>query len=197
MARSEGRLNQYSSRGIGIPVGGAIGGGDDFAQRIGKPYAPKPFRSLGGFEGSADSTFSYKLGRHQVDDREDAGETFNFDDIASRKIAGPRKLSNNVKLKNLGKPNLIDFEPFGAKAIASAAVQYETLLREFTEELLHPADDRDEDLDLDEFSGAGAIAGYTIPLGAGPARKKDFYKKMAKPYGGAYVKDPLKIKPRP
>lgn len=196
MSRAEGRLNQYSSRGVAVPVAGAIGGGDDAAQKIGRPYVPRPFRSMGGFEGSADSTFSYKLGRHHVDDREDAGDTFNFDSIASRKIAGPRKLSRNVKMKDLGKPSMVDFEPYGAKAIISAAVQYETLLREFTEELLG-ADVEFDELELDEFSGAGAIAGYTIPLGAGPARKKDFYKKMAKPYGGTYLKDPLKIKPRP
>jgi len=196
MSRAEGRSQQYSSRGIGIPVAGAIGGGDDFQQRIGTPYVPKPFRSMGGFEGSADSTFSYKLGRHQVDDREDAGETFNFDSIASDKIAGPRRLSKNVKLKNLGRPNLIDFEPYGAKAVATALVQYETLLREFVDDLLGYDVSTDED-ELDEFSGAGAIAGYTLPLGAGPERKKDFYKKLAKPYGGAYVKDPLKIKPKP
>lgn len=195
MSRAEGRLNQYSSRGRGIPVGGAIGGGDDFQQRIAQPYVPKPFRSQGGFEGSADSTFSYKLGRHQVDDSEEAGETFNFDNIASSKIAGPRKLSRNVKMKGLGKPEMKDFEQFGAKAISSAMMQFETLLNEYVDELLnHPADDDDE---LDEFSGAGAVAGYTIPLGAGPARKKDFYKKMAKPYGGTYMQDPLKIKPRP
>jgi len=194
MSRSEGASNQYSSRGVAVPVAGAIGGGDDFAQRIGKPYSPKPFRSMGGFEGSADSTFSYKLGRHHVDDREDAGDTFNFDDIASRKIAGPRKLSKNVKMKNLGQPNMVDFEQFGAKAISSAMMQFESALHEYVDELLNhmPEDD-----DLDEFSGAGNIAGYTIPLGAGPERKKDFYKKMAKPYGGSYVKDPLKIKPRP
>lgn len=197
MSRAEGRLNQYSSRGVAVPVAGAIGGGDDFAQRIGRPYAPKPFRSMGGFEGSADSTFSYKLGRHQVDDREDAGDTFNFDSIATRKLAGPRRLSKNVKLSNLGKPSLVDFEQFGAKAITSAAVQYENALNEYADALLAVDYDESDDLELDEFSGAGAIAGYTIPLGAGPTRKKDFYKKMAKPFDGSYLKDPTKIKPRP
>lgn len=197
MSRSEGRLNQYSSRGVAVPVAGAIGGGDDFAQRIGKPYVPKPFRSMGGFEGSADSTFSYKLGRHHVDDREDVGDTFNFDAIATRKLAGPRKLSRNVKMKGLGQPNMSDFEPYGAKAIISTAVQYENLLREFTDDLLRADFDVDDDLELDEFSGVGNVAGYMIPFGAGPARKKDFYKKMAKPYGGSYLNDPLKIKPRP
>ena len=196
MSRSEGRLNQYSSRGIGIPVAGAVGGGDGFAQRIAKPYVPKPFRSLGGFEGSADSTFSYKLARHQVNDREEAGLTFNFDSIADEKIAGPRKLSKNVKLGDLKKPKMKDFEQFGAKAIASVSMQYEQALLEYTETLLSRTE-YDEDEELDEFSGAGAIAGYTIPLGSGPARKKDFYKKMAKPYGGTYVQSLDKIKPRP
>lgn len=196
MSRSEGQRNQYSSRGIGIPVAGAIGGGDDFAQRIGTPYVPKPFRSQGGFEGSADSTFSYKLARHQVNDREEAGLTFNFDSIADEKIAGPRKLSNNVKLRNLKKPEMKDFEQFGAKAIATASMQFEQALLEYTEALLSRAED-DEDEELDEFSGAGAIAGYTIPLGSGPVRGKDFYKKMAKPYGGSYMQSLDKIKPRP
>ena len=197
MSRAEGRLNQYSSRGRGIPVGGAIGGGDDFQQRIAQPYVPKPFRSQGGFEGSADSTFSYKLGRHQVDDSEDAGDTFNFNSISSEKIAGPpRRLSKNVKLPNIKGQKIADFEDFGAKAISSASMQFESLLYEYTEMLLN-SHEEDDEAELDEFSGAGAVAGYTIPLGAGPARKKDFYKKMAKPYGGTYMQDPLKIKPRP
>ena len=197
MSRAEGRLNQYSSRGRGIPVGGAIGGGDDFQQRIAQPYVPKPFRSQGGFEGSADSTFSYKLGRHQVDDSEDAGDTFNFNSISSEKIAGPpRRLSKNVKLPNIKSQKIADFEDFGAKAIATASMQFESLLYEYTEMLLN-SHEEDDEAELDEFRGAGAVAGYTIPLGAGPARKKDFYKKMAKPYGGTYMQDPLKIKPRP
>jgi hypothetical protein len=195
MAKAEGERNQYSSRGIGIPVAGAIGGGDDAAQRIGKPYLPKPFRSQGGFEGSADSTYSYKLGRHQVDDREDAGDTFNFDSITSRKIAGPRRLSRNVKMKGLNQANLKDFEEFGAKAISSVSMQFEQRLNEYVDMLLGL--DQDDEEELEEFSGAGAIAGYTLPLGAGLSRKKDFYKKMAKPYGGTYLKDPLKIKPKP
>jgi hypothetical protein len=89
-----------------------------------------------------------------------------------------------------------DFEQFGAKAISTASMQFEQALLEYTEALLSRAA-HDEDDDLDEFSGAGAIAGYTIPLGAGPARKKDFYKKMAKPYGGTYMQSLDKIKPRP
>jgi hypothetical protein len=149
---------------------------------------------MGGFEGSADSTFSYKLARHHVEDREDVGDTINFDSIATDKLAGPRRLSKNVKLKNLGKPSLVDFDQFGAKAITTAAMQYESLIREFVENLIK---DDPEDPDLEEFSTSASIAGYTIPLGAGPARKKDFYKKMAKPFGGSYLQDPTKIKPRP
>jgi hypothetical protein len=126
----------------------------------------------------------------------EAGLTFNFDSIADEKIAGPRRLSKNVKLRNLKKPDMQDFEQFGAKAIASVSMQYEQALLEYTETLLSRTE-YDEDEELDEFSGAGAVAGYTIPLGAGPARKKDFYKKMAKPIGGSYMQDPAKIKPRP
>jgi hypothetical protein len=127
---------------------------------------------------------------------EDAGDTFNFDSITTRKLAGPRKLSKNVKLHNLGKPSLVDFDQFGAKAIISTAVQYESALNEYADALLAIDYDESDDLELDEFSG-GAIAGYTIPLGAGPARKKNFYKQMAKPFGGSYLKDPTKIKPKP
>jgi hypothetical protein len=105
-------------------------------------------------------------------------------------------LSKNIKLQNVSGQKVADFEDFGAKAIMSASMQFEMTLREYTDELLN-AYEEDEDPDLDEFSGAGAVAGYTIPLGAGPARKKDFYKKMAKPTGGSYMQDPAKIKPRP
>jgi len=196
MSRSEGARNQYSSRGIGIPVGGAIGGGDDFAQRIGKPYVPKPFRSQGGFEGSADSTYSYKLGRHNVDD--DTGHTdFNIDSLATRKIAGPRKLPRGFKLDKQPYGKLQDFEELGDKAITSAAMQFESKINDYVSSVLAEVPDDDEDeAYANEFSGVGAIAGYTGPLGA-PARQKDFYKRMAKPYGGTYLVDPKKIKARP
>lgn len=135
MSRSEGRLNQYSSRGIGIPVGGAIGGGDDAQQRLGRPYVPKPFRSQGGFEGSADSNYSYKLGRHNVDD--EGAPTFNLDNIASRKIAGPRALPRGFKMKKTPYNKMVDFEMVGDKAISSAAMQYEHNLNEFLDNLLN------------------------------------------------------------
>ena len=197
MAKAEGSLNQYSSRGIGIPVGGAIGGGDDFAQRIGKPYVPKPFRSSGGFEGSADSTFSYKLGQHNVDVPDDAGESFNFDDINSRKIAGPRKLPRGYKLPKNQYGKLADYEEMGGHAVMSAAMQYESKMNKYVSSVLDEVpDDEEDEAYANETSGAGAIAGYTGPLGA-PARQSDFYARMAKPYGGSYLQDPKKIKARP
>jgi SWI/SNF-related matrix-associated actin-dependent regulator 1 of chromatin subfamily A len=42
------------------------------------------------------STFSYKLARHQVNDREEAGLTFNFDSIADEKIAQTIELAENI-----------------------------------------------------------------------------------------------------
>ncbi len=196
MSRAEGSRNQYSSRGIGIPVGGAIGGGDDFAQRIGKPYQPKPFRSQGGFEGSADSTFSYKLGRHNVDDLEGTGDSFNVDSIVTRKIAGPRRLPRGFKMSKQSYGNLADFEELGDHAITSAAMQFESKLHDYVDAVLNEIPDDEEDEQANEFSGAGAIAGYITPLGT-PARSQDFYKRMAKPYGGTYLVDPKKIKARP
>lgn len=51
----------WSGRGIGIPVGGAIGGGDDYKQKIGKGKLPD-FRTGRPTQG-ADSTFSSYLAR--------------------------------------------------------------------------------------------------------------------------------------
>ena len=195
MSKAEGTSNQYSSRGIGIPVGGAIGGGDDFAQRIAKPYSPRPFRSQGGFEGSADSNFSMRLGRHNIEDIDPHEETFNFDNIQSDKIAGPRKLPRGFKLHKNAHYNLTnmkDFEELGDHAIASAALQFESNLRDFLD-ILEEEQPENDKLRADEFSGAGAIAGYTLPLGSGSSRTKDFYKKMVKAAGGSFVKDPTKL----
>ena len=197
MSKAEGTLNQYSSRGVAVPVGGAIGGGDDFAQRIGKPYVPRPFRSNGGFEGSADSTFSYKMGRHNVEDSEDVGQTINFDDIKTRKLAGPRRLPRGFKMPKGNYGKIADFEGMGDHAVMSAAMQYESKINRYVSSVLDEVpDDEEDEAYANEMSGAGAIAGYTGPLGA-PARQKDFYARMAKPYGGSYVQDPKKIKARP
>lgn len=49
----------------------------------------------------------------------------------------------------------------------------------------------------DEFSGVGAVAGYTGPL-AGPKDPKKFYNTMAKVAGSEYLVDPAKtLKPKP
>ena len=51
----------WSGRGIGIPVGGAMGGGDDYKQKIGRGKLPD-FRTGRPTQG-ADSTFSSYLAR--------------------------------------------------------------------------------------------------------------------------------------
>lgn len=55
--------------------------------------------------------------------------------------------------------------------------------------------------DLEEFSGVGAIAGYVEPLhgpGGSAQNRRQFYDRMAKPYGAKYLRDPLKTaKARP
>jgi len=197
MSKAEGALNQYSSRATGIPVAGAVGGGDDFAQRIAKPFSPKPFRSQGGFESSADSNFSMRLGRHNIEDIDPHEATFNLDDIQSDKITGPRKLPRGFKLKkntNYNLTSMKDYEEMGDHAIASSALQFESNLHDFLEIL---DEDPDENmLRADEFSGAGAVAGYTVPLGS-QSRPKDFYKKMAKAVGGSFVKGSTKLNKSP
>ncbi len=51
-------------------------------------------------------------------------------------------------------------------------------------------DEEDEDDDLDEFSGAGAVAGFTLPLGASnhPSTLKSRGDFTAKMYGGERVR---------
>ena len=51
-------------------------------------------------------------------------------------------------------------------------------------------DDDEEDDDLDEFSGAGAVAGFTLPLGASnhPSTLKSRGDFTAKMYGGERVR---------
>lgn len=178
----EPKSGWYSGRTTGVPVAGAIGGGDDFAQRIAKPYIPgRP--SQGGMSTSADTTFSITMGSTVPDPQEDGMDGFNIDDLATRKLAGPRKLPRWLKLNKK---------------------QY------FQRPLSEMLDSDDDDVisnhealeaDLEELSGAGAVAGYVEPLhgpgGPGQTRKQ-FYDRMAKPYGAKYLQDPLKTaKARP
>ena len=178
----ESKSGWYSGRTTGVPVAGAIGGGDDFAQRIAKPYIPgRP--SQGGMSTSADTTFSISMGNAVADSSEDGLDTFNIDDLKTSKLPGPRKLPRWLKLNKK---------------------QY------FQRPLSEMLDNDDEDMitgheeleaDLEEFSGVGAITGYVEPLhgpgGPGQSRKQ-FYDRMAKPYGAKYLRDPLKTaKARP
>tara|TARA_R110002020_G_scaffold37124_19_gene112068 strand:+ start:525 stop:1949 length:1425 start_codon:yes stop_codon:yes gene_type:complete len=53
----------WSGRGIGIPVAGAIGGGDDAQQKIGRPKRPYYQGDAGSPNMAADATFSSYLSR--------------------------------------------------------------------------------------------------------------------------------------
>ena len=53
----------WSGRGIGIPVAGAIGGGDDYKQKIGRGKIPYYHGNAGTPSQGADSTFSSYLAR--------------------------------------------------------------------------------------------------------------------------------------
>lgn len=172
----ESKSGWYSGRTTGVPVAGAIGGGDDFAQRIAKPYVPgRP--SQGGMSTSADTTFSISMGRAVPDPQEDGLDGFNLDDLKTSKLPGPRKLPRWLKLNKK---------------------QY--FQRPLSEMLSNDEDDMISDheeleADLEEFSGAGAVAGYVEPLHGpgGPAQsRRKFYDRMAKPYGAKYLQDPLK-----
>jgi len=132
---------------------------------------------------SADTTFSLSMGSTVPDPQEDGLDGFSIDDLATSKLAGPRKLPRWFKLNKQ---------------------QY------FQRPLSEMLDGDDDDVisnhealeaDLEEFSGVGAIAGYVEPLhgpgGPGQSRKQ-FYSRMAKPYGAKYLRDPLKTaKARP
>jgi hypothetical protein len=126
--------------------------------------------------------------------------SFNIEDL---KVERPEGHTNKIMLTNdvgveLKYPGIDDvfavFSDEGSEDIFKLVIS--SIKGIYNSEDYWETKDQSEE-ELEEFSGAGAIAGYTLPLGAGPSRKKDFYKKMAKPYGGTYLKDPLKIKPKP
>jgi len=65
-----------SGRGIGIPVLGAIGGGDGFQQKIGRPKRPYLSGDGGSPTQSADSNFSSRLSRVNKGREDDAEFAF-------------------------------------------------------------------------------------------------------------------------
>ena len=84
----EPKSGWYSGRTTGVPVAGAIGGGDDFAQRIAKPYIPgRP--SQGGMSTSADTTFSISMGNTVPDPQDDGLDGLNID-LSLIHISEPR-----------------------------------------------------------------------------------------------------------
>ena len=62
--KSSPEKGAWSGRATGIPVGGAIGGGDDYKQKIGRNKIPWTRTGFGGSPSqSADAGFSSFLGR--------------------------------------------------------------------------------------------------------------------------------------
>jgi hypothetical protein len=130
---------------------------------------------------SADTTFSLSLSNSVPEPEEDGLGDFNIDSINTSKLSGPRRLPRWFKLNK----------------------------KQYFQRSLNEVLDEDDDLeahekfeaDLEEFSGAGAVAGYVEPLhgpGGSSQTKRKFYDRMAKPYGAKYLQDPLKVaKARP
>jgi hypothetical protein len=183
----EPKSGWYSGRTTGVPVAGAIGGGDDFAQRIAKPYVPgKP--SQGGMSTSADTTFSLMMGQSVPDPEIDHMTDFNPEEIAPGKVLQrpvPRGLKMSKKYFHRKLSEVLE-------TLENDDLSWHEMFED---------DLRDEDDVVDEFSGVGAIAGYVEPL-HGPvgdkSDKKRFYDRMAKPYGAKYLVDPVKAtKARP
>lgn len=178
----ESKSGWYSGRTTGVPVAGAIGGGDDFAQRIAKPYVPgRP--SQGGMSTSADTTFSISMGRTVPDPEDDGLDGFSIDSLATSKLAGPRKLPRWFKLNK---------KQYFQRPLSEMLDSDDDSVLSDLEEL---------ESDLEEISGAGAVAGYVEPLhgpGGSDQTRRNFYNRMAKPYGAKYLTDPLKTaKARP
>ena len=178
----EPKSGWYSGRTTGIPVAGAIGGGDDFAQRIAKPYIPgRP--SQGGMSTSADTTFSISMGSTVPDPQEDGLVGLNIDNLNTSKLSGPRKLPRWFKLNK---------KQYFQRPLSEMLDSDDDAVMTDLEEL---------EADLEEFSGVGAIAGYVEPIhgpGGSATSRRQFYDRMAKPYGAKYLRDPLKTaKARP
>lgn len=178
----ESKSGWYSGRTTGVPVAGAIGGGDDFAQRIAKPYVPgRP--SQGGMSTSADTTFSISMGSTVPDPEHDGLDGLSIDSLTTSKLAGPRKLPRWFKLNK---------KQYFQRPLSEMLDSDDDAVMTDLEEL---------EADLEEFSGAGAVAGYVEPLhgpGGSAQTRRQFYNRMAKPYGAKYLTDPLKTaKARP
>jgi hypothetical protein len=158
----EPKSGWYSGRTTGVPVAGAIGGGDDFAQRIAKPYIPgRP--SQGGMSTSADTTFSISMGNTVPDPQDDGLDGLNIDSINTSKLAGPRRLPRWFKLKK----------------------------KQYFQRPLSEMITDDIDLEKHEELEADLDEPLHGPGGPAQSRRK-FYDRMAKPYGAKYLQDPLK-----
>lgn len=175
-------IGHYSSRGRAIPWSGALGGGDGAQQKIGRPRLPGKIQASP--TGAADSTFAGRMSLLVPDYEQqlaydEVGEFVgmpdyksNIENIATRKLAGPRKLPRGFKLR-LTEDSGDGFEDF---------LHVEDLLEEIA-----PKKKKFKK----EASGVGAVAGYTGPV-SGPSNPKSFYSKMAKAAGGEYLEDPTK-----
>lgn len=114
----------WSGRGIGIPVGGAIGGGDDYNQKIGRNRRPYYQGDSGSPSQSADAGFSSLLSRINTSfdeietimfpDQEDDkikfdDDNYDIDHLMRKKIMKLEKPSNMLKQeKNQHSPIMLE-----------------------------------------------------------------------------------------
>jgi hypothetical protein len=175
-------VGHYSSRGRAVPWAGAFGGGDGALQKIGRPRTPGKIQASP--TGAADSTFvgrmSLLVPDYEAQQAYDENGNFvgmpdyrsNIENILTSKLAGPRKLPRGFKLR-LNEDSNDGFEDF---------LYVQDLIDEGLKKKLKIKT---------EFSGTGAVAGYTGPV-KGPSNPRDFYDKMAHAAGGEFLEDPVK-----
>lgn len=184
---------QRSGRFTAPPASGAFGGSDTSLSRLARPFVPKPFRSTGGMSTSADTMMSIGMGRHNVEE-ELPDDQINIASIVSSKTSDrrylPRKLkSMQMYLSTVPISELLDCD---GDSLLESFEDYENMIEGILDS--KDSDDRDsrkKKKRTDEFSGAGAVAGYTGPL-AGPVNPRKFYNTMANVAGSKYLLDPLK-----
>lgn len=187
---------QRSGRFTAPSAAGGFGGADTALTRLARPFTPKPFRSTGGMSTSADTMMSIGMGRHNVDE-ELPEDQVNIASIVSSKTSDRRYLPRRLKSMQmyLNTTPISELLSADSDAIFESFEDYENEINRIAGYEIIEAKKKKKR--TDEFSGVGAIAGYTGPV-KGPGNPKQFYNTMAKVAGSEYLVDPLKtVKPKP
>ena len=190
---------QRSGRFTAPSAAGGFGGADTALTRLARPFVPKPFRSTGGMSTSADTMMSLAMGRHNTDD-EIPEDQVNIASIVSSKTSDrrylPRRLGN-MKMYLHTTPVSESLSDDSFKVYETCKL-FESELDGFLASLDPVLEARlKKKKRTNEFSGVGAIAGFTGPMKS-PSDPKKFYNTMAKVAGSKYLLDPTKTtKPKP